>query len=312
MEQVAIIAGVHVSTDRPGLAIRELSADILAGQLSDSSISMYRRDFAAYVAFAGSQAQGPALLAQWRAYLAQDTSYSPNTINRMLSAVKRIVKEAAIQGYITHEVAESFGTIQGVKVKALKKRLKDHARTKITAENMRRLCDAPNGEGLTARRDRALLATLASSGARITEIVTLTRQQIIKKGSGYMIVIMGKNDEEPREAPLSTEAYHLIGEWLQARGIGNDLVFTSFESRNQQPLAKALAPVSAWKAVRKYAQRAGLDYIKPHDFRRFVGTELAKKDIRKAQKALGHKRIDTTARHYVLDELESGLTDELY
>jgi hypothetical protein len=43
-----------------------------------------------------------------------------------------------------------------------------------------------------------------------------------------------------------------------------------------------------------------------------VGTQLAKRDIRKAQKALGHKRIDTTAQHYVLDELEAGLTDELY
>ena len=53
-------------------------------------------------------------------------------------------------------------------------------------------------------------------------------------------------------------------------------------------------------------------HIKPHDFRRFVGTQLAKSDIRKAQKALGHKRIDTTARHYVLDELEPGLTDNLY
>ncbi len=43
-----------------------------------------------------------------------------------------------------------------------------------------------------------------------------------------------------------------------------------------------------------------------------VGTQLAKRDIRKAQKALGHKRIDTTAQHYVLDELEEGLTDDLY
>jgi hypothetical protein len=43
-----------------------------------------------------------------------------------------------------------------------------------------------------------------------------------------------------------------------------------------------------------------------------VGTQLAKKDIRKAQKALGHKRIDTTAKHYILDELEEGLTDDLY
>ncbi len=47
-------------------------------------------------------------------------------------------------------------------------------------------------------------------------------------------------------------------------------------------------------------------------FRHFVGTQLAKRDIRKAQKALGHKRIDTTAQHYVLDELEEGLTADLY
>lgn len=52
--------------------------------------------------------------------------------------------------------------------------------------------------------------------------------------------------------------------------------------------------------------------IKPHDVRRFVGTQLAKRDIRTAQKALGHKHIDTTAWHYVLDELDVGLTDDLH
>ena len=67
-----------------------------------------------------------------------------------------------------------------------------------------------------------------------------------------------------------------------------------------------------WQTIKKYADQAGLENVKPHDLRRFVGTQLAKKDIRKAQKALGHKRIDTTARHYVLDELEVGLTDNLY
>jgi integrase len=68
----------------------------------------------------------------------------------------------------------------------------------------------------------------------------------------------------------------------------------------------------AWKGVQRYSDEVGLLDVKPHDFRRFVGTQLAKTDIRKAQKALGHKRIDTTAAHYVLDELESNLTDDLY
>lgn len=75
---------------------------------------------------------------------------------------------------------------------------------------------------------------------------------------------------------------------------------------------KPLSPGAVWRIVRSYADQVGLSHIKPHDFRRFVGTQLARKDIRKAQKALGHKRLETTAQHYVLDELEPGLTDELY
>jgi len=46
--------------------------------------------------------------------------------------------------------------------------------------------------------------------------------------------------------------------------------------------------------------------------RRFVGTQLAKRDLRQAQKALGHTRLETTVQHYVLDELQPGLTEGLY
>jgi integrase len=45
-----------------------------------------------------------------------------------------------------------------------------------------------------------------------------------------------------------------------------------------------------------YADQVGLSHIKPHDFRHFVGTQLAKRDIRTAQTALGHTRIDTTVQ----------------
>ena len=38
----------------------------------------------------------------------------------------------------------------------------------------------------------------------------------------------------------------------------------------------------------------GLPQLKPHDFRRFVGTELAKRNLRQAQRALGHQRLETT------------------
>jgi integrase len=64
--------------------------------------------------------------------------------------------------------------------------------------------------------------------------------------------------------------------------------------------------------VQRAARRLELAHVKPHDFRRFVGTELAKRDLRQAQKALGHQRLETTVQHYVLDELQPGLTEDLF
>jgi integrase len=111
---------------------------------------------------------------------------------------------------------------------------------------------------------------------------------------------------------LSHEAYASIQAWLARRSVESVYIFTSFAGKGHRPTARPMHLSAAWRAVQRYAERVGLAHVKPHDFRRFVGTELARHDIRLAQKALGHKRIETTARHYVLDELAGGLTDHLY
>jgi site-specific recombinase XerD len=295
-------------------AVQQFNAEILAGQLAPSSMAMYQRDFEAYLCFAKTFAQAikATTLARWRTHLAQDTAMSPNTINRMLSAVKRLMREAAAQGYLSHELASAFDTVTGVKIVAMKTRIKDNARVRIEPTEMRDVCDSPLGESLIGLRDIALLATLASSGLRVSELANLTIKNIKRKQKGYVVVVRGKNDVEPREAPLSIEAYNHIQSWLTARPVESPHVFTAFDGRGFRCTDRPLSAVAIWRCVRKYAGEAGLDAIKPHDFRRFVGTQLARKDIRQAQKALGHKRIETTARHYVLDELEVGLTDNLY
>ena len=291
-----------------------IDASILAGQLAPSSIAMYDRDFRAYLAFAGSyeQALQSSTLARWRTELAQGTAKSPNTINRMISAVKRLLREAATQGYIDYEIAAAFDQVSGVKVAALKNRVKRNARVRIEPAEMREVCETPAGDGLVGIRDHALLATLASSGLRVSELATLTIEQIVQKPKGYILLVQGKNDVEERDAPLSREAYELIQRWLRVRPKQSRYIFTAFDGRGQRATERALSKAAIWKIVRKYATMLGIPNIKPHDFRRFVGTQLAKNDIRMAQKALGHKRIETTARHYVLDELEAGLTDNLY
>ena len=202
------------------LAELTFGADILAGQLAPSSMAMYRRDFEAYLRFAGSAdaAVDAATLARWRTHLAQETDMSPNTINRMISAVKRLMREASIQGYVPAATAASFDNISGVKTAALKNRIKQTARVRIEPTAMRKMCDTPDTEVLIGLRDTALLSTLASSGLRVSEVVGLTLDQIRPKGTSYVVLVRGKNDVEQREAPLSREAFTHIGPgWTSAQ-----------------------------------------------------------------------------------------------
>ena len=297
----------------PGPATWPESA-ILTGHLAPSSLRKYHQAQRAYLAFceAPAQALQATSLARWRTHLAQHTSLSPHTINRLLAAIKRLVKEAAAQGYLDVVTAAAFASVAGVKPQALKDRLKTTTRTRLTPGQMRLLCDAPDPQTLRGRRDRALLATLASSGCRVSEVVTLTAAQIASRTGRFVLQVLGKNQTAPREAPLSQEAYMLIEAWLARRPVASDAIFTRFAGRGPRATAHPMSPTAVWQAVQCYAAVVGLQHVKPHDFRRFVGTELAKRDIRQAQKALGHARIETTAKHYVLDELEVGLTDGLY
>lgn len=294
---------------------------ILAGQVRKSTADKYLGKLNAYLDFAGSveAALNPATFAKWRKSMA-DGNLSPNTINLHMASVRSLLKEAAAQKYISHELAEQFAAVRGVKVSAMKDKLKQNARTKISPEDMRRLCDAPQADTLVGKMHRALLLTMASSGARISEVVTLKPAQIEARKKGkvesFVIVVSGKTDTGNREAPLSSEAFKAIQEWIQARaavGVASEFIFTGFSGRGgRDPRSTHISTEAAWQTVKRYAEQCKLAHVKPHDFRRFVGTNLAKDNPRQAQKALGHKKITTTYDHYVLDEMEVGLTENMF
>ena len=303
---------------------------ILAGTKSPNTIEQYRMHFAAYCTFAGSFAQvtQPTTLARWRQALYEDgyvlkggivKPYSVNAINQRLAAVRGVMTEAAQQGYITHEIAEGFKHVKGLKQVANKDRRKASSRTAISKVDMQRMVDAPDTSTSAGAMHRALLLTLATCGMRISEAVSLRVSDIQfesnDSGAGWVAYVLGKNMTDPEARPLGKQAKQAIDSWLAVRaglGVQSDYIFTGFGGRgSRQPSAQAINRVSAWEIVQRYAKALDLSHIKPHDFRRYVGTQLAKKDIRLAQKQLGHKRIETTASHYVLDEVALGVTDNL-
>ncbi len=178
---------------------------------------------------------------------------------------------------------------------------------------MRAWIDSIDTRTLIGKRNKALFTTLALSGLRVYELAMLTQQQIVKRENGYLLHLYAeesKNQEEDREANISVEEVRAIEAWLAARPFQAEHIFTAFGGRGERLLRKPITTRSAWHVVKEVTERQGLENIKPHDFRRFVGTQLAKGDIRKAQKALGHKRIDTTVK-YDLSEIDVGATDHL-
>jgi integrase len=304
------------------LSVQQLpfTVHILAGNIAASSLAMYERDFKAYLDYAQTAelARRASTLARWRTELVNTTTMSPNTINRMLSAVKRLMSEAAQQDYITHEEAEAFQRVRGVKVDAMKPRMRISNRVRITPEDMRQLIDSIDTSTLVGLRNKALFLTLASSGLRVKELSRLTQAQIIEKEKKYLLHMYaeeGKNQKEDREAHISPEAVEAIRAWLDARPVQSPYIFTSFQGRSKNEakriIAKPISPQGAWLVVKNIAAPLIPD-VKPHDFRRFVGTQVIKqKGITYAQKALGHKSIATTTK-YDLSEIEPGVTDNLF
>lgn len=289
-------------------------ANILAGQLAASSIKMYQRDFNAYLQFAGSveAALDPATLGVWRGHLAEHTEMSPNTINRMLAAVKRLMSEAAERNFITRELADKFGEKRGVKVAALRSRLRIQERVELSPEDLRRLVDAPNPNTYVGKRDRALLHTLASSGGRVTEIATLRLDQIRQVGAFYQIALQGKNAILFDRAPLSVEAYQAITSWLEARTEQSDYIFTQADECHRESGHEHINSWAVWQRVQHYAQRVLGRHLSTHDLRRAFGTLITDQHgIAQAREGLRHVKLETTIK-YQMKRVKPGLTDGLY
>jgi integrase len=346
---IALSIGTYVRHNRgrikpsSGLSIearaREMQAhlgfdqSILSHLLDPSSLRIYCRDFYAYLEFAGTieQACYPSKFAQWINHLARekkpgsDRGYSAATINRMAAAVRKMMKEASRQGYIHPLTAKAFQEVEGASEQGLKENQRPHNRVEIKADAMREMTDLTDSDRLLELRNRAILFTLASTGLRVDTFRQLRLEQIVRREYDWAFHIRSKNEVKFRDVPMSDEAYKAIQAWVAARPRTSAYIFTHFEgghseSGNARLSDRPLSSVSIWRIVKHYGAAVGLvdpetleSTIKPHDFRRFVGTRVAKKrGPKQAQLQLGHKHIATTLDNYVLEEPEAGVANDLF
>src|SRR5207249_6667605 len=90
----------------------------------------------------------------------EQAQYASYTINLRLAAIRRLAYEAADCGLLSPDLAAGIRRVKGVKKHGVR------IGNWLTAEQSQRLWQAPGGERLKEKRDRALLAILLACGLR--------------------------------------------------------------------------------------------------------------------------------------------------
>lgn len=307
---------------KPTIKSKIVVTELMAGIASENSILAYAKAWEQYLEYGrtASNCLNHVTLAKWRQHMIVNEGRAASTVNLRLVAIKSIARELYAQGDLDKQVYWDIREVRILPKTALKERRRPNNRTRVEPEQMRAICTAPpvSSENVMALRDRALMMTLASTGMRISEACNVKFNDIKKLPNGSCIVegVMGKRKSEPRIVPLAAEAYEAILDWIEFRPVSSPYVFTTITySSNGLSLIYSDRPLNRHTAtahIKAYAESCGVPNVTSHDFRRFVGTQLAKKNLRQAQLVLGHSSITTTANYYIMDEVEVGITEGIF
>ncbi len=165
----------------------------------------------------------------------------------------------------------------------------------ISPEELRRLFDAPNKEKdpLAKARGKAILELLFSTGLRVSELCSLSRDEDFSRDE---ISIRGKGGKV-RVVFLSDDAKACVKDYLKLRkDLGGEL-FVKLGKEKGEKEGSGLTPRSVERLVKRFAIIAGVSKkVTPHVIRHCFATDLLRNgaDLRSVQMLLGHSNIATT------------------
>ena len=163
----------------------------------------------------------------------------------------------------------------------------------LSMEEVDSLLKIPDRNTSLGLRNAALLELLYATGLRVSEIISLSLNNINLE-AGYLIAY-GKGSKE-RLVPIGEVAQNLIKEYLEKarpallkKKQSNYLFIT----RSTKPMTRQ----GFWKLIKKYALAAGINKnISPHTLRHSFASHLLERgaDLRSVQIMLGHSDISST------------------
>jgi site-specific recombinase XerD len=217
-------------------------------------------------------------------------TYEPATVNRVLSVLRRVLKEA-----LRLELLSATDYARAVDIVSVrgKKELRGRSLSQQEINDLMQVCFGDRSPA--GFRDAALIAILRGAGLRRAEVVGLDLKDFNNDGEVKIRAGKGKVD---RTVYLSPSAIPLVNDWIEIR-TGTPGALLCQINKSGRVVQQRLTPQAVLFILQKRSGEAGVEQFSPHDIRRTFASNLldAGVDLPTVQSLLGHSNPATTARY---------------
>jgi site-specific recombinase XerD len=267
---------------------------------TQENYSRFLGDFFAWLKASGLESISPSELKadhvwKYRLYLSRNKSLRTKTELKKTSQNLYLIALRALLEYFSEK---EINSLPPNKIK-LAKISGDREINFLNIDQVEKLLSSPDTSKESGLRDRSILETFFSTGLRVSELVSLNRDQvkIDKKTEDLEIVIVGKGSKI-RTVYLSKRAIFWLKKYLESRTDIDEALFINYwRPAAKEGKSRRLTVKSIDEIVKKYVKIAGLPLITtPHTLRHSFATDLLSQgvDLRLVQEFLGHQNIATT------------------
>jgi site-specific recombinase XerD len=273
-------ASVYLSSLAPGSSpTQKRSLSLIAQLLTNGEADYLTLDWAA-LRYKHTAAIRAALI----------KNYEPATVNRVLCALRRVLKEA-----LRLELMSPVDYARAVDITSVKasKELRGRALSQDEIDSLMKICFSDRTPA--GFRDAALIAILRGAGLRRAEVVKLDLKDFNNDGS---IKIRSGKGRVDRTVYLSPGATKIVDDWLEIRTLEAGALLCQV-NKSGRVVKQRLTPQAVLFILQKRCKEVGLEHFSPHDMRRTFVSDLlnAGVDIATVQNMAGHSSASITARY---------------
>ncbi len=223
-------------------------------------------------------------------HIERDRGCTVRSRNNRLAAIRSFFRLVALR------VPDALGQVtrvMAIPVKRGDKRLVHY----LSRDEVKALLAAPDRKAWSGRRDHALLLTLYNTGARVSEIIALRREQVrLDPTASAHVQLQGKGRKE-RVVPLWNDTARVLRVWFRELGDFGDGV--AFPGARGSALSRDGVDHLLHRAVARAAEACSSlesKKVSPHVLRHSTAMHLFQAGVDMAVIALwlGHESLETT------------------